>query len=126
MSELGDQSDLIAFCRERVGDAFYGVIAYWADDYELVHIQETIRSLITDEQVRSLVVSSREIHSAVTDAGRVDSVVGQPRTVLTEFQNMLTVQVPVDETRGVVVAFDPSVGSNFTNFSRQLAGRIDG
>jgi hypothetical protein len=126
MSELGEQSELIAFCRERVGDAFYGVIAYWADDYEVVHINDQIRAVITDDQVRSLVESSREIHRAVTDAGRVDSVVGQPRTVLTEFQNMLTVGVPIDETRGVVVAFDPSVGSNFTNFSRQLAGRIDG
>lgn len=125
MSELGEQTELITFCREMVGDAFYGVIAYWADDYELVHISDTIRAVITDEQVRSLVANSREIHGVVTDAGSVDSVVGRPRTVLTEFQNMLTVQVPVDDERGVVVAFDPSVGSNFTKFTRQLAQRIE-
>lgn len=124
MSELGEQAELIAFCREIVGDAFYGVIAYWADDYELVHINEAIRAVITDEQVRSLVENSREIHGVVTDAGSVDSVVGRPRTILTEFQNMLTVQVPVDEQRGVV-AFDPSVGSNFTKFTHQLARQID-
>jgi hypothetical protein len=125
MSELGDQPELIAFCREMVGDAFYGVIAYWADGYELVHMNEAIRAVITDEQVQSLVANSREIHTVVTDAGSVDSVVGGPRTVLTEFQNMLTVQVPVGEQRGVVVAFDPSVGSNFTEFTRQLAQRIE-
>jgi hypothetical protein len=125
MPELGEQSELIAFCRERVGDAFYGIIAYGEHDYEVVHIHEVIEAVITDDQLRSLVSNAREIHAVVTDAGRVDSVVGQPRTVLTEFQNMLTVQVPIDETSGVVVAFDPSVGSNFTQFSRQLAERIE-
>lgn len=126
MPEFGDLSELIAFCRERAGDAFYGVIAYGEDDYELVHIHATIRAIITDEQVHSLVENSRDIHAVVTEVGSVDSVVGQPRTVLTEFQNMLTVQVPVDEERGLVVAFDPSVGSNFTKFSRQLVRHIDG
>ncbi|MFC5366620.1 hypothetical protein [Salinirubrum litoreum] len=125
MSGLGEQAELIAFCREMVGDAFYGVIAYWADDFELLHIHDTIRTVVTDDQVQSLVENARDIHAVVTDAGSVDSAVGRPRTVLTEFQNMLTVQVPVDEHRGVVVAFDPSVGSNFTEFTHRLAQRID-
>jgi hypothetical protein len=107
---------LSSFCGERVGSGFLGSVFYTDSGFTKVHSSPEIRAAFSADEVDRLVARARAIHRALVEASRIGSSLGEPQSVVTQFEQFFTIQLPMSDRDGVVLLFSRDVGRNLSTF----------
>lgn len=109
---------LTRYCRERVGDQLRSVTIYTPEGTDIVYQREGLRESYTDEQVVALVDGARDLNNTLHQTSIEKAPLGRPIAGVYSFEEAFVIQLPWDETTGVVATFDADVGTSLAGFIR--------
>jgi len=117
---------LAEYCRERAGDKLRSVTAYDPTGTNLVYEREGLREQYADDQVAALVQSAQNLNEMLHRTDIEDAPLGRPVAGVYSFEKAFVIQLPVDESAGVVATFDADVGSYLAGFIRDCQRAVHG
>lgn len=107
---------LATFCKERTGDKLRSVTVYRPEGTTSIYTHEGLRDRYTAEQVSALIRSARDLNTALHQSDIEDAPLGRPIAGVYSFEEAFVIQLPWNESAGVVATFDASVGSSLAGF----------
>lgn len=107
---------LAKYCRGRAGDKLRSVTTYRSDSTTQVYRREGLREQYSEDQVTELVRSARDLNATLHRTDIDDAPLGTPVAGVYAFEDAFVIQLPADETSGVVATFDADVGSDLATF----------
>lgn len=105
-----------SFCRERVGRGFLGSLVYTDSGFTKIHSSPAAREAFSNDEVAGLVDRARSIHRTIVEASHIGSSLGHPQSIITQFEQLFTIQIPTTATDGIILLFSRDVGRNLSSF----------
>lgn len=107
---------LTRYCRRRAGDQLRSVTIYTPEGTDIVYQREGFRESYTDEQVVALVEGARDLNNTLHQTDIEKAPLGRPIAGVYSFEEAFVIQLPWDETTGVVATFDSDIGTSLAGF----------
>lgn len=114
-----------AFCGERVGSGFLGSLFYTETGFEKIHSSPEARAAFSEAEISRLVGRARLVHRTLVEASHIGSGLGEPESVVTQFEQLFTIQLPLSDSDGVVLLFSRDVGRNLSSFVAECRSFVD-
>ena len=107
---------LAEYCKERTGEKLRSITVYRPEGTTRVYSDDMLRERYTEEQISSLVKSAIELNSTLHNSNVPEAPLGRPVAGVYSFEEAFVVQLPWDESSGIVATFDVDVGSSLAGF----------
>ena len=107
---------LAKYCRTRAGEKLRSVTVYRSDSTTQVYRREGLQAEYKDEQVAALVRSARDLNTTLHETDIEEAPLGPPVAGVYAFEDAFVIQLPADESSGVVATFDADVGADLATF----------
>lgn len=107
---------LSSYCRNRVGSGFLGSLVYTDTGFTTDHSSAVVREAFSDDELVRLVARARNVHRSLVEAGHIGNSLGKPESIVTQFEQLFTVQIPTTDADGIVLLFSRDVGRNLSVF----------
>ena len=116
----------LKYCRGRAGEKLRSMTTYRSDSTTQMYRREGLREQYSEDRVAELVRSARDPNTTLhrTDIG--DAPPGTPVAGVYTFEDAFVIQLPADETSGVVATFDADVGSDLATFIEECQRAFQG
>lgn len=115
---------LTEYCRESAGGQLRGVLAYSGDDVEIEYLREDLEDAYSDAELDRVTDVAVAIHEIRTDHHTADTPLGRPGPSLRVYANAVVLQLPLDESQGVIATFDPGIARNLLSFVQECQDRV--
>ena len=107
---------LTKYCKQRTGDKLRSVTIYQPEGTTRVYSDDMLRERYTEEQISALVKSAIELNTTLHHSNVPEAPLGRPIAGVYSFEEAFVIQIPWDETSGIVATFDVDVGSSLSEF----------
>jgi hypothetical protein len=115
MLEAGGKG-LTKCCRNRAGDTRRSVTVYRSDSTTRIYRRDGLRESYTDDQVAALVRSARDLNATLHEPDIEKAPLGPPVAGGDAVEDAFVIQLPADDTSGVVATFDAEIGADLATF----------
>lgn len=117
---------LVEFCDRRAGQYLRGVFVYDDDGIEVVTLRDDVRAVYSDDGLAALAEAARRVQAIGSRVGAAGPAMGDVEAHVHAFENAVVLQLPVDETAGIVVSFDSEAGSQLARFIQECIEQLEG
>ena len=115
--------ELVAFLKQRAGDALRGVAHYYEDGYELLYVRDDVAHRYTDDHFEQLFGTIREEMSEQTVQESAYNL-GTLHCTMRLFDDGIVLNFSQGERVGTSVSLDPEAASNLTTFTYECIRHI--
>jgi hypothetical protein len=117
---------LAVYCKKRTGDKLRSVTVYRPEGTTRVYSDDMLRERYTEEQISTLVQSAIELNTTLHHSNVSDAPLGRPIAGVYSFEEAFVIQLPWDETSGIVATFDVDIGTSLAGFINDCHDIVQG